>query len=68
MPRDAEGNIALGDFLQYVEIDNSNSSDVSTEPASQTGDSMHAIPYALAMIISARFVILVASRKKKYVK
>lgn len=68
MPRDAEGNIALGDFLQYVEIDNSNSSDVSTEPASQTGDSMHAIPYALAMIISAGFVILVASRKKKYVK
>ena len=42
---------------------------VKTEnPAAQTGDSMHAAPYALAMIISAGFAILAVSRKKKYVK
>ena len=42
---------------------------VKTEdPAAQTGDSMHAAPYALAMIMSAGFAILAVSRKKKYVK
>ena len=34
----------------------------------QAGDSMHAVPYALAMIISAGLIVLIASRKKKFVK
>ena len=38
------------------------------EPATQTGDSMHAVPYVLAMVISAGLVVLVASRKKKCVR
>ena len=37
-------------------------------PAAQTGDTMHAVPFALAMIISAGVVVMVVSSKKKVVK
>lgn len=37
-------------------------------PPAQTGDSMNAAPFALAMIISAGFVILAFSRKRRWVK
>ena len=37
-------------------------------PAAQTGDTMHAVPFALAMIISAGVVVIEISRKKKVVK
>ena len=38
------------------------------EPSAQTGDTMHAVPFALAMIISAGVVVMVVSSKKKVVK
>ena len=38
------------------------------EPSAQTGDTMHAVPFALAMIISAGVVVMVVSSKKKTVK
>ena len=37
-------------------------------PAAQTGDTMHAVPFALAMIISAGVVVIEISRKKKAVR
>ena len=37
-------------------------------PAAQTGDAMHAVPFALAMIISAGVVVIEISRKKKAVR
>ena len=37
-------------------------------PAAQTGDTMHAVPFALAMIISAGVVFIEISRKKKAVR
>ena len=37
-------------------------------PAAQTGDTMHAVPFALAMIISAGVVVIGISRKKKAVR
>ena len=37
-------------------------------PAAQTGDTMHAVPFVLAMIISAGVVVMVVSSKKKVVK
>ena len=37
-------------------------------PAAQTGDTMHAVPFVLAMIISAGVVVIEISRKKKVVK
>ena len=37
-------------------------------PAAQTGDTMHAVPFALAMIISAGVVVIEISRKKKEVR
>ena len=37
-------------------------------PAAQTGDTMHAVPFALAMIISAGVVGIEISRKKKAVR
>ena len=37
-------------------------------PATQTGDTMHAVPFALAMIISAGVVVIEISRKKKAVR
>ena len=36
-------------------------------PAAQTGDTMHAVPFVLAMIISAGVVVIEISRKKKAV-
>ena len=36
--------------------------------AAQTGDTMHAVPFALAMIISAGVVVIEISRKKKAVR
>ena len=36
--------------------------------SAQTGDTMHAVPFALAMIISAGVVVMVVSSKKKVVK
>ena len=38
------------------------------EPTAETGDTMHAVPFALAMIISAGVVVMVVSSKKKVVK
>ena len=38
------------------------------EPSAQTGDTMHAVPFALAMIISAGVVVIEISRKKKAVR
>ena len=38
------------------------------EPSAETGDTMHAVPFALAMIISAGVVVMVVSSKKKVVK
>lgn len=38
------------------------------EPSAQTGDTMHVVPFALAMIISAGVVVMVVSSKKKVVK
>ena len=38
------------------------------EPSAQTGDTMHAVPFALAMIISAGVVVSEISRKKKAVR
>ena len=38
------------------------------EPTAETGDTMHAVPFALAMIISAGVVVTVVSSKKKVVK
>ena len=37
-------------------------------PAAQTGDTMHAVPFVLAMIISAGVVVIEISRKKKAVR
>ena len=37
-------------------------------PAAQTGDTMHAVPFALAMIISVGVVVIEISRKKKAVR
>jgi hypothetical protein len=37
-------------------------------PAAQTGDTMHAVPFVLAMIISAGVVVIEISRKKKTVR
>ena len=37
-------------------------------PAAQTGDTMHAVPFALAMIISEGVVVIEISRKKKAVR
>ena len=37
-------------------------------PAAQTGDTMHAVPFVLAMIISAGVVVIEISRKKKVVR
>ena len=37
-------------------------------PAAQTGDTMHAVPFALAMIISAGVVVIEIFRKKKAVR
>lgn len=37
-------------------------------PAAQTGDTMHAVPFAVAMIISAGVVVIEISRKKKAVR
>ena len=37
-------------------------------PAAQTGDTMHAVPFVLAMIISAGVVVIEISRKKKEVR
>lgn len=37
-------------------------------PAAQTGDTMHTVPFALAMIISAGVVVIEISRKKKAVR
>mgnify|MGYP002639718101 FL=1 len=37
-------------------------------PAAQTGDTMHAVPFVLAMIISAEVVVIEISRKKKAVR
>ena len=37
-------------------------------PAAQTGDTMHAVPFALAMIISAGVVVIEISSKKKAVR
>ena len=37
-------------------------------PAAQTGDTMHVVPFALAMIISAGVVVIEISRKKKAVR
>ena len=47
--------------------DGSNGSSEQAPPA-QTGDSMNTAPFALAMIISAGFVILAFSRKRRWVK
>ena len=80
IPRDASGKIALGDFLQFVApasaddpktsdiSDNKDESEASNISAPQAGDTMKAAPFALAMIISAAFVILEFTTKKKYVK
>lgn len=80
IPRDASGKIALGDFLQFVapvSVDDSKTSDISDNKAEleasnvsapQAGDTMNAAPFAVAMIISAAFVILEFTTKKKYVK
>ena len=38
------------------------------EPTAETGDTMHAVPFALAMIISAGVVVIEISRKKKAVR
>ena len=38
------------------------------EPTAETGDTMHAVPFALAMIISAGVDVMVVSSKKKVVK
>ena len=38
------------------------------EPSAQTGDTMHAVPFVLAMIISAGVVVIEISRKKKAVR
>ena len=38
------------------------------ESTAETGDTMHAVPFALAMIISAGVVVMVVSSKKKVVK
>ena len=37
-------------------------------PAAQTGDTMHAVPFVMAMIISAGVVVIEISRKKKAVR
>ena len=37
-------------------------------PAAQTGDTMHAVPFVLALIISAGVVVIEISRKKKAVR
>ena len=37
-------------------------------PAAQTGDTMHAVPFVLAMIISAGVIVIEISRKKKAVR
>ena len=38
------------------------------EPTAETGDTMHAVPFVLAMIISAGVVVIEISRKKKAVR
>ena len=42
--------------------------DTTVKEPAQTGDTMHAVPFALAMIISAGVVVMVVSSKKKVVK